>query len=271
MTRRCTAAVGLLLCLFCRATFGQDTPDLATQMMRATVKIAQEKSTATGFLLHQNEPNRFILVTAAHVFESTPAAETTVYFREINADGYRKLATRLMIRKNGQPLWTRHPTQDIAVMSVGPPNAADLPKVSIDLLATDEFLKAAKIHPGDVVNALGYPHRNESNDAGFPILRNGPIAGFPILPTERTGALLISANIFEGDSGGPVFLSKTIAATDPSKPARNTDLILGLITAQRFIDEDLNTLYGHQKIRHRLGLSTVVHAAFIRQAIERLP
>jgi hypothetical protein len=59
--------------------------DLDTQLMRATVKVSHEKSTATGFLLCRPDPkepqrSQFVLVTAAHVFENIPADEAILSF-----------------------------------------------------------------------------------------------------------------------------------------------------------------------------------------------
>ena len=179
--------------------------DLNTQLMRATVKISHAKSTATGFVLSTAEGAKHVLVSAAHVFDNTPEDKTTVIFRSQQAEGeYKKEPVELVIRQDGKPLWTKHPTEDVAVIAVTPPEHADLPLLSTDLLATDESLKAHAIHPGDRLACLGYPHREEGSPAGFPLLRSGAIASFPLLPTAKTKSFYLSANIFEGDSGGPV-------------------------------------------------------------------
>jgi hypothetical protein len=66
------------------------------------------------------------------------------------------------------------------------PDESDLPRLATDLLATDRELKKFRVHPGDTVAFLGYPHRVEANEAGFPVLRSGAIASFPLIPgTER--------------------------------------------------------------------------------------
>src|SRR6516162_9454230 len=54
--------------------------DLDTLMMRATVKVSDEKSAGTGFILsrpdpHQPRRSQFVLVTAAHAFENIPGNE----------------------------------------------------------------------------------------------------------------------------------------------------------------------------------------------------
>jgi len=242
--------------------------DFTTQLMRATIKIAHEKSTATGFILKKNNEEKHLLITAYHVLNNTPGDETTVIFRTKKAEGeYIKEPMKVTIRKDGKPLWAKHPTEDIAALWVTPPKNADLSNLSTDLLASDALLQKHKIHPGDLIANLGYPHRAEANSAGFPILRNGSIATYPLYPTAKTRTFLMSGNIFEGDSGGPVFLYKQ-SRTESDKD--ETRLILGLVTAQHFLDEDIKLIYGTSKIRHRLGLAIIVHASLIKETIDLL-
>jgi hypothetical protein len=250
-----------------------DDEDLDTQMMRATVKVSHEKSTGTGFLLSRPDPHdanrsQFVFVTAAHVLESSPGAEATLFFRKKEAEGvYKKMPTKIVIRSDGKPRWLKHLSQDVAALLVEPPDWADLPRLSVGLLATDRELRKFRVHPGDTVSCLGYPHRVEANEAGFPVLRGGAVASFPLFPTAVSKTFLLSANTFEGDSGGPVYL----ADSRSNRPAGDDHLILGLVTGQHFLDEDMKMIYGTMKVRHRLGLAIVVHASFIRETIDRLP
>lgn len=247
--------------------FGVDD-DLNTQLMRATVKITHEKSTATGLILMKSKDEKHLLITAAHVLNNTPGDETSILYRTKKAEGeYIKDPIKTAIRKDGKPLWAKHPTEDIAVLWVTPPKNADLPIISTDLLASDALLQKHKVHPGELVSFLGYPHRVESNNAGFPILRSGSIATFPLYPTAKTRTFFLSGNIFEGDSGGPVYLSRP-SRTETDK--EETRLILGLVSAQQFIDEDIKLIYGNSKIRHRLGLGVIIHASLINETIELL-
>lgn len=266
----CLVALPLLLPL--AGTAVAEGEDLNTQLMRATVKVSHEKSTGTGFLLHRPAPTdpsrgQFVLVTAAHVLENIPGDEAVLSLRRQEGDGvYKKLSLNVVIRVDGRPRWTQHPAQDVAALVVVPPDRADLPTLSVDLLATDRELRRHRVHPGDVLACLGYPHRVEANEAGFPILRTGPVASFPFLPTTVTKTFLLSANTFEGDSGGPVYLA------DPGRGrAGEARLIVGLVTGQHFLDEEMKMVYGTTKVRHRLALAIVVHASFIRETLERLP
>jgi len=257
-----------LFLLFAASPAQAEDEDLNTKLMRATVKISHEKSTATGFILSTHKDKSLILVTALHVFDNTPGEETTIVFRSKQAEGeYKKEPTKLIIRKDGKPLWTKHPTEDVAVIRITPPKNADLAPLSTELLAGDDELRKHKLHPGSTLACLGYPHREEGGKAGFPLLRDGPIASFPLLPTAKTKTFFLSANTFEGDSGGPVYLSKP-SRTDPDK--EEVRLIVGLISAQQMLDEEMKMIYGTTKVRHRLGLAIVVHASFIKETIDLL-
>lgn len=266
--RTCLYAI-MAFCLSGIATAQDD--DFHTLMMRATVKLKHDKSTAAGFVLRQDRPSdkggpRSVLVTAAHVFDKSPDSETSLIYRSRQPDGgYKKETAPLAIRKDGQPLWTRHPSEDVATIAITLPDNADVPVVSTNLLANDELLRQQRIHPGLMVTLLGYPHRTEANDAGFPILRTGSISSFPLIPAAANKTFLLGSNTFEGDSGGPVFVAETGREGD-AKP-----LILGLMHGQRFIDEEMSMIYGSSKVRHRLGLGIVVQAEFIRQTLEKMP
>lgn len=250
--------------------------DFHTLMMRATVKLQHERSTATGFILRQPMPgsaneSRWVLVTAAHVLERSSDNETTVVYRVRESEGvYRKEPTALAIRKDSQPLWTKHPTEDVAAMVVIPPDKVDLPEISTERLANDELLRKHRVHPGQTITCLGYPHRTEANQAGFPILRSGSIASYPLIPAAVNTTFMLSANTFEGDSGGPIYVVEPAMHESDEQP-EEIRLILGLMHGQHFLDEEMAMIYGNSKVRHRLGLGIVVQAAFIRETLDKLP
>jgi hypothetical protein len=261
--------------LLVSAPFVHGADDFNTQMMNSTFKIANEKSTATAFVLVRpslKEPKKedFLLITANHVLEPMSGEEATLFLRRKQSEGvYQKVPHKLPIRKGKQNLWTRHPTADVAVLPFTPPEGLDIPKLSVELLASDDILKKQEIHPGEMGTSLGYPHRVEANEPGFPVLRMGPISSYPLFPAKSNPTLLMSLNIFEGDSGGPVYLHDANREVDGKK--QPTKLIMGIVTGQMFIDEDVKLIYSSAKTRHRLGLAIVVPANWIRETIDRLP
>jgi Trypsin-like peptidase domain len=274
-TRLPTAVVCTSLLL--AAPLSAKADDLNTDLMKATFKLANDKSTATAFLLSRPVPGnsekpQFILVTAAHVFEQMAGNEATLILRRQESEGvYKKVPVNVTVRRGGKPLWTKHPSADVAVLVIVPPSGTEIPSLPVDLLATDDTLKKYALHPGDMLRCLGYPHRVEANGAGFPILRSGPVATFPLTPTEVNKTFLLSVNTFEGDSGGPVYLAEASRAVEGRRQPEEVRLIVGLVTGMQFLDEEAKMIYGTMRVRHRLGLAIVVHATFIRETIKRMP
>jgi hypothetical protein len=268
--------VAALLLPAAAAPVPAETEDFSTLLMRGTVKVANPKSTGTGFVLTQpgadaTKKERLVLVTAAHVFEKMAGNEASVIFRTREAEGvYKKRPLKLNIRLGDKPMWTKHPTEDVAVIAIEPPAGADVPRIGVDLLATDEALKKHAVAPGNRVSFLGYPHQVEGNEAGFSILRSGPIATFPLWPTKTNKKFMVSANTFEGDSGSPVCLAERRREPGKSEP-QEVRLILGLVIQHYFYKEESRLVYSTSSMKHLLGLGVVIQAPFISETLERLP
>ncbi len=250
--------------------------DLNTRLVQSTFKITNPKSTATGFVLsrlgaHDAQIQR-LLVTAAHVLDKSEGNETTLVLRKRDGEGgYTKSPLKLTIRSEGKPLWTQHPTADIAALKVTLPQDVEVPQLLVDLLADEAKLKQYEVHPGDLVRSLGYPHQEEANAAGFPLARLGCVATFPLTPIKNAPTFYADLNSFEGDSGGPVYLAEFNRVYGGATQPGETQLILGLVVGQRFLDEETHSIYGSIKVRHRFGLAVITPAAFVRETIDSIP
>lgn len=115
----------LFLCWVPRAI----AQDLNVYMMEATVKLQGKSSLGTGFMLMrgfkvQNGPpgttvGKVVLVTAAHVLETIPENEITVVMHSVDPSGdWARHESKLPIRRGGQPLLTKNPEADVAVMYI---------------------------------------------------------------------------------------------------------------------------------------------------------
>lgn len=260
--------VGFLICR--AASAAAQTARPKTDLVLATVRVSNPKSTATAFILHRpaaeaGQPARPVLVTAAHAFERSEGEEMSVLYRRREPAGtFVKAPAPVKVRQQNTPLWTKHPTQDVAVLPIEPPPGIDLPVLALECLAGDEDLKSGE--PGDLVRCIGFPHGAvfEPNAAGFPVVRLGCIAGYPLVSAERH-SLLVDYNTFEGDSGGLVYWEKPDAA---GKPACK---ILGLIQGQHMFNQRYEFPYETGEFRKQLGLAIVVQARAIRETIDQLP
>ena len=130
------------------------------------------------------------------------------------------------------------------------------PSLPLACLADERQLKKSDLHICSEVFVFGYPTRFEANHAGFPVGRHGSIASHPLTPVSANRYFLVDFNTFSGDSGGPVFIT-----------TRGQPMILGMILAQYRHDERITTLDEERIIHYPLGISKVIHACFIREAV----
>ncbi len=207
-----------------------------------------------------------VLVTAAHVLDGIAGDTATLLLRRRNSDGtYVPFDFNIRIRKNGLPLYVKHDRMDVAAMYV--PLPRDAPVTLADAatyLADDSLIDSLQLHPGDQVFFLGFPLA-ASGPGGFPLLRQGLLASYPLTPVHTVREWVLDAQLFGGNSGGPVYFYYGARIYDGAMHLGGRDRgILGLVIEQvnsalpEFKDKPLN--YG-----------VIVPAEFIRETIDKLP
>lgn len=242
--------------------------DLSTELIHATVQLEQPlgdgtRTVGTGFLISAPTPDgapRAVLVTANHVLQKMPGAQAKIGYRISNPDGSWTYAPQsVTIRdKSGGPLWTRHPSRDVAAMTITAPEGFAKAAIPVGYLAADETFAQNGIGAGDEMMALGFPRGLAANQAGFPILRSGRVASYPVAPATVFPTFLLDFSVFPGNSGGPVFMTaqdyRRPAAPDAPKP----QFIAGLLTQQVELNNE------------RLEIGIVTHAKYIRETVDLL-
>lgn len=254
--------------------------EISTVLMESTFVISAPGSTGTSFIVgHRESPQepfgKFTLITAAHVLEQMTGSEAVLHLRrkDNNGDWIRRTYA-MVIRDGTKNLWVRHPREDIAAMYVKLPKDVVFPNLdSSDFLASDNDLESIGLHPGDEVLCLGFPVGRAANDAGFPVLRSGRIASYPILPTNKTRSFLMDANIWPGNSGGPVYYSYSSRFIDgvTVQRAGGHQQILGMVVQSGLFSKQMDTLTGPRIESYSSGLAVIVHSSFIRETIGLLP
>ncbi|MFI4965275.1 MAG: trypsin-like peptidase domain-containing protein [Caulobacterales bacterium] len=241
--------------------------DLSAQLMQATVQLEQPlgdgtRTVGTGFLIAETSPDgraHTILVTANHVFDKMPKQVARIGYRIAHADGSWSYSPQpLRIRDAaGHPLWTHHPSRDVAALSITAPAAFAKAAIPENYLAADDTFSKYQVGAGDQMMTLGFPRGLAANPAGFPILRAGRVASYPIAPAKIFPTFLLDFAVFPGNSGGPVFMSGPTrrASGDPGEPRPDVEFIAGLLTQQ----VELNS--------ERLDIGIVTNAKFIRETI----
>ena len=241
--------------------------DLAVELIQATVQLEQPlgdgtRTVGTGFLVSVPGPDgqpRTVLVTANHVFQKMPGPNARIGFRISNADGSWSYSPQpLKIRDGeGHELWTHHPSRDVAAISIKAPPEFAKAALPQGYLAADDTFAQYQVGAGDEMMALGFPRGLSANAAGFPILRSGRVASYPLAPAKVFPTFLLDFSVFPGNSGGPVFVSRNVAATaaSDSAAAPGPGFIAGLLTQQVELNNE------------RLEIGIVTHAKFIRETI----
>lgn len=230
-------------------------------LIEATVRIEQpieagRSTVGTGFVVKASAPDgtpRTILITANHVFAQMPRDKASVGFRLRDAEGqWRYAPVSVRIRDaDGDPLWTRHPTQDVAGLEL-PPGVTD-EGVPVRELPGARALDTLNVAPGDEMMVLGYPQGFSANKAGFPILRSGRVASFPLSPADRYPTYMLDFSVFAGNSGGPVYI---VVTGPPGQPPGPGVVVTGVLTQQIKFEGD------------RLEIGNVTQADFIEETMK---
>jgi len=235
-----------------------------TQVVQATYRIGGGKSNATCWIVSGSHPEeegqrKLWLVTAAHVLEKMDGNEATLVARSTNDEGELVRAPKtIAIRKNDKPLWTKHAEHDVAALIIEPDQ--DMQSVPMEALASEADWKEQSPQPGALVRCVGFPHAAhfDPSPAAFPLVRLGCLASYPLQPRQAT--FLVDFNTFEGDSGGPLLIEANSIGDKAVK-------IVGLVSAQHFLDEKYELIYVKGHIRKRLGLAIIVHSQIVLDTI----
>jgi hypothetical protein len=238
-------------------------------VLAATFKITNKDSSGTCFLLEPPPASRWsngivIVVTAAHALEQAPAGtECLIIMRERHADGsFARREVPLTIRSGGNPLWVKHPDEDVAALELTLPMGVPCQPLRLDQLARAEDFTIGRIRLGSDTWVFCFPAQFEANDAGFPVLRHGSIASLP-LPLSSNRTFLADCNTFGGDSGAPVMVEERGAI-------RPAGLIVGLVVGMQRETDKVSMPFEERTVHHPLGLAIVAHSEIIRQTVERL-
>jgi len=253
--------------------------ELNTLLMQSTFMLAgqskEEKDKikfGTGFIIGRSQKNnpgksKYVLITAAHVFEDFRGPKATIFLRTQKEDGsYEKTPYEFMIfDESNKPLWVRHPDKeiDVAAMYIAIPKKAKFSLIPTKLLCDDINLEKFEIHPGDELFCLGYPLGVQSQLGGFPILRSGKIASYPLIPIKTVKKFYFDFQVYDGNSGGPVYFIQTSRYYDGKIHFGETiHFIAGLVSAQAG-----SKLYNNQPVY----LAEIIPSPFILETVNLLP
>jgi hypothetical protein len=262
----------LLFLLFCSRAVAAESPGLPTQIVLATYRLEHPKTSGTAFVLRranadQQKADDLLLVTAAHAFEQMDGDQAKLVLRKQDSNGdWSAAPIDIAIRREGKPLWQKHPEQDVAVLRLELKDSPPVNSLDMNLLATADDWQVSTPEPGTELRCVGFPHAAQfkPSEAGFPLTRLGAIASYPLVPFKKQPTFLVDYNTFEGDSGGPVYLEMV----RDGKPQLK---IVGLVHGQHFIEERFKLVYQEGVAKLRLGLAIVVNSRAILETIQAVP
>lgn len=250
-------AAALLVLPFCNIR----AADFATEIMEATYKLGENGSYATCFLVRPEAPDTALyLVTAAHALDDNTAESILLALRKPTADGgYERVNHKLPLRRDGKPVWVRHPDHDVAVIRIADSLPIAASAVPLSVLADEARLKSSGSHLCSTLFVLGYPEGLEGDASGLAVARLGIFASPPSLPMASHPTFLADYTASGGDSGGPVFRAD----------AEGHLLLLGLVTEQHYYADEMQGINQKHTIRTPLGAVKILHAKYVRDTIEK--
>ncbi|HCU06278.1 MAG TPA: hypothetical protein DIC42_01650 [Holosporales bacterium] len=189
----------------------------------------------TGFIVGrpitptlENQTYHTFLVTNKHVIENK--AQITIRFNSLNKD--QPLDYVIDLLPNGQPIWIGHQSEevDIAVLAINPDTLtkaqAEFSFFALDQhVMTIDDMKNEGVSEGDGVFTLGFPMGIIAPQKKHVIVRSGIIARIRDIFDQNEASYLIDANVFPGNSGGPVVLRPEITTIEGTKSINKAALI----------------------------------------------
>jgi hypothetical protein len=235
--------------------------DFATTVAEATFHIANSNEGGACFFVRRPSPDSALyLVSAAHVFEALEKSPATIRLRERRPDGsYQQPDYSVVLRRDGERLWVRHGTEDVAVIRLSDPPPVSVPALPLSALTDEAHFSASGLHLCSTVFLLTYPAGFPPREGGFALARQGIIASLPLSPVQQYPAYAASFTTFAGDSGGAVF----VAGPDAHP------LLIGVVVGSFRQDESMKIEFEERTIHHPFGVGLVVHAQLVRELIEK--
>jgi S1-C subfamily serine protease len=220
--------------------------DLLHGLRRSTVSLGfhqevggvQHFVTVGSGVIVAIDPHHACLLTAKHIFYNPEKGyvPTMLYVRipQIEPRAADDLGVPVPLVVNGQVRWRGSVDADLAV--------ADVPDLStykdLHAIFLSDFGGSDDVYQGASVVVMGYPELLGSDYQTTPIARGGIIAW-----TSPDGRLdhtfLVDANVFSGNSGGPVFHTSGGLTRNGGITLGGAPKLIGIVTRDAYEDSQV--------------------------------
>ena len=242
-----------------RDSFNHQCPHLAA---RITIDMPHDTASGTGFFLQVSRFDdngvvvyqRMLLISNRHVLNKGNDGRIRIRHNRMGADGNVVLGSvHIVSIDRFEQRYVPHPNEQVDLACLDVTDLYGLGSSAYIRYLTESDLSplaVADVGPGSSVLFIGYP--NDYFDAvnNLPLVRQGTLASLPNVDFGGKGVLIIDALVFQGSSGGPVFVN-----------VAGNYYLLGVIegTIQG------TTPSGHPAV---LGLGVVIKRQHVRELIE---
>lgn len=213
------------------------------------------------------------LVTNKHVLKG----KTNIVLRFNSSDGTRVLDYPVALEKDGELIWIGHssPDVDIAVFPINSQllehDGAEFGYFRLDEhVMTVGDMKNEGVSEGDGVFVLGFPMGIVAPQRKNVIARVGAIARIRDVLDGHQTSFLIDANIFPGNSGGPVIIRPEFTSIQDTKSINRAALVGIVKSYVPYKDIAISQQTGNARVifEENSGLALVETSDNVRSAIE---
>ncbi len=236
----------------------------------------------TGFIVgrpitdnNDNKTYHCFLITNKHVL----GKNKTIYLRFNTIEGNQVKDYPVELEENNRPIWIGHASDDVDVAAFNiNPQTLHVDAVQYNFFQLDEHvmlvsdIQQNKLSEGNPLFILGFPMGIlfPQNTHSFAISRPGSIARIRDLLINRANHFLIDANIFPGNSGGPVVTCPGVVSIEGTTPYNKASLIGIVKSYVPFIDVAISQQTQRPRItfEENSGLALVETVDSIKETVE---
>lgn len=216
---------------------------------------------------------RTYVVTNKHVLEG----KSHIIARFGNTDHSGVLDYPIDLNEGGKPIWIGNPSPDVDVATFYVnPDVLKRDSVAFAFIELDTHavgigeMKAMGVSEGDGVFVLGFPMGIVAEKTIYVLSRSGSIARIRDVLNSQEPAFLIDANIFPGNSGGPVVIRPELSSIEGTSHISRAALIGIVKSYVPYQDVAISQQTGKPRVifEENSGLALVEPVDSIRHTVE---